>query len=171
MGLAVAVLQLAAVVTGAPLRNKPPPGHADPYAHHKVKEYYQQWHDKSFSLVETSVSAGTSIFRDTSHCADPYRNGAQEMEMKRRYDPRANEMASTSKPSLEGTLRSRCVPKLSTEGNTAFTDQCLVADPSCKDLSKCRVVVLDCPSRGESTQERPRWSLLWPQLQGGWAAS
>ena len=35
------------------------PGGADPYAHHKVKRYYQSWHDPTapFALAETAASA------------------------------------------------------------------------------------------------------------------
>ena len=133
----------------------------DPYAHHKVKSYYQNWHDPAnpFALVETAASAGVTIFHDTSHCADPFKGGAQEKAMHRRYDLRADTTKTTSPPALEGTLRSRCVPKVDSEGNTALTDQCLFESSSCNagDV-QCHIEVRDCPPRGESTVERPRWA-------------
>ena len=67
------------------------PGGADPYAHHKVKRYYQSWHDPTapFALAETAASAGLSLFHDTSHCADPRQHALA------RPDHRTHPLAAT----------------------------------------------------------------------------
>ena len=127
----------------------------DPYAHHQTFEYFQA--PGTFELIETAASAGVSIFRDTSHCANPSPGSAEYDQMKRRYSMRAQgstDGGAVAAPALEGTLRSRCVPKEddSTEGhtNTAFTDQCLFKQRGC-DAEFCHVTVGDCPERAEST--------------------
>ena len=78
--------------------------------------------------------------------------------MMKRYDLRADVTQLTSDPAMEGTLRSRCVPRVTTPGNTKFTDQCLKEDEDCDTDQQCHVTVGDCPTRGDSTKKAPRWS-------------
>ena len=133
----------------------------DPYAHHIVKKYYRD-PSSDLALVETANSLGVRLFTDTSHCANLAR-GKEGHKMKKRYDLRADPEKPTSDPALEGTLRSRCVPIVTTAGNTEFTDQCLKEDDDkkhedCKTINKCHVTVGDCPTRGDSTKKAPHWS-------------
>jgi hypothetical protein len=134
----------------------------DPYAHHKTYDYFQA--AGTFELVETAASAGVKIFRDTSHCANPTPGSSEHEQMKKRYGVRAfdgKDDPSVSAPALEGTLRSRCVPKVddSVEGhaNTAFTDQCLLKQQGCTE-KLCHVTVGNCPARADSTTTAPRWA-------------